>query len=230
MPEITSFEMMLRSLIIALPLLVLTVLFFLLAAKRRRTTDAARPEKVPAPVQDHAVDKAPAAPASHGAATAPVPAAPEPIREPPRQPAEPSVRSPAGSGQQISPVTTLSRVAQLEADIAKAEEAGATVALAELYLALGRAHMADGAEGEALSALRSAAGLAALHKAPKVQALARIDLAEVAMSHGDPTTACEHWQMARMAFLDAGDRAEGDKIDRRMRAQGCPTDWVLTDF
>ncbi len=224
MPEITSFEMMLRSLIVALPLLVLTVLFFLLAAKRRRATDAAQPENVRTTAEDHAAEKPPAAPPSHRAATAPA----LPGNAP--QPAEPSERFPADStGQLISP-TAPSRIAKLEADIAEAEESGATVVLAELYLALGRAHMADGAEGEALSALRSAAGLAALHKAPKVQALARIDLAEVAMSHGDPTTACEHWQMARMAFLDAGDRAEGDKIDRRMRAQGCPTDWVLTDF
>lgn len=207
MPDITSLEMLLRCLIVALPLLVLIVLFFLLAAKRRRGAEAPSPRAgelrapEPAKISEASAHQGSAA-VSEPVADAPVPAPPDLAR----------------------------RIAQLEADIARAEDNGATVELAELYLALGRAHMVDGAEGEALSALRSAAGLAALHKAPKVQALARLDLAEVAMSHGDPITACEHWQMARMAFLEAGDRVEGDRIDRRMRTQGCPTDWVLTDF
>lgn len=209
MPDITSLEMLLRSLIVALPLLVLIVLFFLLAAKRRRGAEAPSPRDgelhapEPAKISEASAHQRSAA-VSEPVADAPVPAPPD---------------------QALA-----KRIAQLEADIARAEDEGATVELAELYLALGRAHMVDGAEGEALSALRSAAGLAALHKAPKVQALARLDLAEVAMSHGDPITACEHWQMARMAFLEAGDRVEGDRIDRRMRTQGCPTDWVLTDF
>ena len=61
-------------------------------------------------------------------------------------------------------------------------------------------------------------------------ALSRLELADAALNAGDPITACEHWQMARMAFLDAGMKADGDRIDHRMRANGCPTDWVLTDF
>jgi hypothetical protein len=222
-PDITSLEMLLRSLIVALPLLLLTVLFFLLATRRRRADAPAA--HAGTPLQAAAArDLAEAGPSHAIAGAAP------PQEGRPAVPREAGIaKSPVDMAHQAA-AATAALIAKLEAGIAQAEEAGATVELAELYLALGRAHMADGAEGEALSALRSAAGLAALHKAPKVQALARLDLAEVAMSHGDPITACEHWQMARMAFLDAGDRVEGEKIDRRMRGQGCPTDWVLTDF
>ena len=90
--------------------------------------------------------------------------------------------------------------------------------------------MAAGEETAALNALRSAAGEAARHGPARVHAEARIELAEAAVRAGDPTSACEHWQMARMAFLEAGEKADGEKVDLRMRANGCPTDWVLTDF
>ncbi len=85
--------------------------------------------------------------------------------------------------------------------------------LAALYLALGRAKMASGAEAAALVALRSAAGFAAQQGPPRVHAEARIELAEAAVRAGDPTSACEHWQMARMAFLDAGEKADGEKVE-----------------
>lgn len=218
-----SLEMLLRSLIVALPLLVLIVLYFLLTSRLRHRsqvppTKALPPSEVPAETVQEA-SRAASQPAAQSTADASTAAA--------------AAASASGDTQvaEAPPLASqASIIAAIESEIARAEEAEATVELAELYLSLGRAHMADGAEGEALSALRSAAGLAALHKAPKIHALARLELAEVAMSHGDPTTACEHWQLARMAFLDAGARGEGDKIDRRMRAQGCPTDWVLTDF
>lgn len=222
MPNITSLEMLLRSLIVALPLLVLIVLFFLLASRlRHRSQVPSKTQAPPSEVAAEAVQEAsrPVQPAARTTADASTAAA--------------AAASASGDTQVAEAPPQASQaavIAAIESEIARAEAAEATVELAELYLSLGRAHMADGAEGEALSALRSAAGLAALHKAPKVHALARLELAEVAISHGDPTTACEHWQMARMAFLDAGSRVEGDKIDRRMRAQGCPTDWVLTDF
>lgn len=224
-PDITSLEMLLRSLIVILPLLVLAVLFFLLAAKRRGGTAESQPA-------DELLHPTNAGDRTRAEPPRPVGGAeksPETRQCPPQE-----ASLAATSAETVPPgapaATAAALIAKLEAGIAEAEDAGATVELAEMYLALGRAHMAEGAEGEALSALRSAAGLAALYKAPKVQALARLDLAEVAMNQGDPITACEHWQMARMAFLDAGNRVEGDKIDRRMRAQGCPTDWVLTDF
>jgi len=229
-PNITSLETLLRSLIVSLPLLVLTVLFFLLTSRlRHRSRDTSTPEQpLPAPAQ-------PSTKAAHpSAVTALHPAAQSAaeVAEAGTLHAAPPANAPGALDLALEPPpqTQASIIAAIEAEIARAQEAEATVEIAELFLSLGRAHMADGAEGEALSALRSAAGLAALHKAPKIHAHVRLELAEIAMNNGDPTTACEHWQMARMAFLDAGARIEGDNIDRRMRAQGCPTDWVLTDF
>ena len=134
--------------------------------------------------------------------------------------------SPAGSADGVEGES----LADLEGRLAVAEEKGEPVALAHIYLALGRARIAGGDERAALEALRSCAGLAALHRAAEIHAQARIELAEAAFRAGDLTSACEHWQMARMAFLDGGHKAEGDRVDRRMRANGCPTDWVLTDF
>lgn len=121
-------------------------------------------------------------------------------------------------------------VATLEAHLAEAESKGDVPALVRAYLAVGRARRAMGMESDGLEALRSAAGLAARHGLAREHALSRLELADAALNAGDPITACEHWQMARMAFLDAGMKADGDRIDHRMRANGCPTDWVLTDF
>jgi hypothetical protein len=225
-PDITSLEMLLRSLIVALPVLVLIVLFFLLAANRRGRTDA--PETSAQASGPQATVREVEQRSSSGCnVPASQPAARHTVDD---RPAASGAGLAASQVQATLPAQTGLTSGEIKSRIARAEENGAMVELAELYLALGRALMAEGSESEGLGALRSAAGLAALHKAPKVHALARLDLAEVAISHGDPTTACEHWQMARMAFLDAGARADGDKIDKRMRAQGCPTDWVLTDF
>jgi hypothetical protein len=81
-----------------------------------------------------------------------------------------------------------------------------------------------------MTALRSAAGYASLHGPLGCHAAARLQLAEAAYSAGDLTSACEQWQMARGAFLEDGQMDEHARIDRRMRDNGCPTDWVLTDF
>lgn len=133
-----------------------------------------------------------------------------------------------------TPVGTASAPVHAESIFAIEERLKAAKAagepLAELYLTLGRARLTAGDEREGLECLRSAAGLAARSGPALVHAEARIELAEAALRSGDPTSACEHWQMARMAFLDIGDAASGDKVDKRMRSNGCPTDWVLTDF
>jgi hypothetical protein len=36
--------------------------------------------------------------------------------------------------------------------------------------------------------------------------------------------------MARMAFLKDGQSERHASIEKRMRDNGCPTDWVLTGF
>lgn len=226
MPDIPSLEILLRYLIVALPALVLTVLFFLLAASRRSTTPAHEAQdKVATPEASAKLQDA-SGPAGQPSASQPVTAWGFPLLHTPA----PQSAPPPAAVEVQTPEAAQEEAAKLEAEVSRAEEADETVELAQLYLALGKARISAGEEAAGLEALRSAAGLAALYKAQRVHAEARLELAEAAIRHGDATTACEHWQMARMAFLDEGAKTEGDKIDRRMRAQGCPTDWVLTDF
>lgn len=108
--------------------------------------------------------------------------------------------------------------------------AGQKTSLAELHLDLARAHERQGNVDARMKALRSAAGYGALHGPPSVHAAARLALGEAAYGAGDLTSACEQWQMARAAFLEAGDGVQHDRVEKRMRENGCPTDWVLTDF
>ena len=103
-------------------------------------------------------------------------------------------------------------------------------ALAPIYLELARKYFAAGNEAHYHEALLAAASLAAQHGPKAVHAEVRLELAEVALRMGDATGACEQWQMARVALEEAGEKEAYDLIDRRMRASGCPTDWVLMDF
>lgn len=121
-------------------------------------------------------------------------------------------------------------IAAIERQIADAEAGGWHHTMAAMYLLLAEQRRTLGLEKEAQSALRSAAGIGSQHGPGHVHAAARIALAEAAFDHGDLTAACEQWQIARMAFLSDGKTAEADDVDKRMRANGCPTDWVLTDF
>ncbi len=121
-------------------------------------------------------------------------------------------------------------IVAIERQIAGAEAGGAHHTMAAMYLVLAARRRALGLEKEAQAALRSAAGVGAQYGPGHVHAAARIALAEAAFDHEDLTAACEQWQMARAAFQRDGKNAEADDVDKRMRANGCPTDWVLTDF
>ncbi len=121
-------------------------------------------------------------------------------------------------------------ITAIEREIAAAEAGGKHHVMAAMYLLLAEQRRTLGLEKEAQSALRSAAGIGSQHGPGHVHAAARIALAEAALDHGDLTAACEQWQLARTAFQRDGKADEADDIDRRMRANGCPTDWVLTDF
>lgn len=207
--DVAAHEVMLRFAILLLPALVLILLFTLLYYRRL------------AEAQDRRDDGAASGSAdAFMRGTAPGSALPETA-------AALAAAQAAEQGTAKGPVNAES-IFSLEQKLEIAKTKGEP--LAALYLALGRAKMASGAEAAALVALRSAAGFAAQQGPPRVHAEARIELAEAAVRAGDPTSACEHWQMARMAFLDAGEKADGEKVDLRMRANGCPTDWVLTDF
>ena len=208
-------ELMLRSAILLIPVVVLILLFTLLyyrrlAELRNQPHDEVNPGAADTFLRGTAPGSMPAKPAGAGT-RAPDLVSPEFV----------------GAGPSKIPVNAES-IFSLEQKFADAKAKGAPLAVH--YLALGRAKMAAGEETAALNALRSAAGEAARHGPARVHAEARIELAEAAVRAGDPTSACEHWQMARMAFLEAGAKADGEKVDLRMRANGCPTDWVLTDF
>lgn len=124
-------------------------------------------------------------------------------------------------------------VEDLDAIIKKIETAlvrGEKTSLSGLYFDLASAHERLGNVEARMSALRSAAGCGALHGPPAAHAAARMALAETAHQAGDLTSACEQWQMARTAFLQGGETEQHARVEKRMRENGCPTDWVLTDF
>ncbi len=62
------------------------------------------------------------------------------------------------------------------------------------------------------------------------QCEARYFLAKVNMAMGDLTLACEHWQIARELYKAAGETDRVKEIEKDMRKNGCPTDWVLNGF
>jgi len=65
---------------------------------------------------------------------------------------------------------------------------------------------------------------------PRLIALARLRLGDLAEQTGDLTSACEHWQMARELFSKTEQALEAEQVADRMQRTQCPTDWVLTDF
>lgn len=103
-------------------------------------------------------------------------------------------------------------------------------ALAPLYLELSRAHKLRGEMTARMEALRLAAGHGAQYGPASAHGDARLELAEAAYDQGDLSSACEQWQLARTAYLEAKNDVAHARVDQRMRDHGCPTDWVLTDF
>lgn len=202
--DINAPEALLRALILVLPLSVLLLLLVLAMRLRNRTKagHTREPERVFDPQSP-----------SHSQAET----------------------SQAGSKVETTTMKVMDVIKEttatgLEARIKQAESRGETAALAGLYLDLARARRAAGLTTAALDALRSAAGTGAMYGPKSKHAEARIGLAEAALGAGDMISACEQWQMARMALHDGGDAKEAARVDALMRQNGCPTDWVLTDF
>ena len=120
--------------------------------------------------------------------------------------------------------------AALLAAIHEAEAMGQRDRLPGLYLSLAQCRFEAGDSSEAEELLRKCilgAG-AARHKA--THAKARLALGDLAHASGDPTTACEHWQIARALFHELRQVEDHSEAEQRMLRNGCPTDWVLTDF
>lgn len=120
--------------------------------------------------------------------------------------------------------------AALLAAIHEAEAMGQRDRLPGLYLSLAQCRFEAGGSSEAEELLRKCilgAG-AARHKA--THAKARLALGDLSHAGGDPTTACEHWQIARALFHELRQVEDHAEAEQRMLRNGCPTDWVLTDF
>jgi hypothetical protein len=94
----------------------------------------------------------------------------------------------------------------------------------------GQAHLAAGSIDAAARDFRACVMLAAKLKQPHIGATARLELGDLASAAGDMTTACEHWQMAKTAFIEQGRDAELISVEGKMDQAGCPTDWVLNEF
>ena len=135
----------------------------------------------------------------------------------------------AAAAVEVAKFTALDAAA-LMAAVGEAEAGGQVKRLPGLYLSLAQWRLDSGETSAAADLLRksilgaTSAGLKDTH------AKARLALGDIAHSSGDPATACEHWQIARSLFGELHQSGEHDAVERRMRRNGCPTDWVLTDF
>jgi hypothetical protein len=125
---------------------------------------------------------------------------------------------------------SLEAIEKLQTQLNIAMKSAPNSKLAPMFLDMARHHKAAGDESSYMAALRSAAGFAAQHGPRAAHAQARLELAEAAFNSGDLIGACEQWQMARVALQDDGQKDAYAAVDKRMRDNGCPTDWVLTDF
>jgi hypothetical protein len=138
------------------------------------------------------------------------------------------------SRQEVEPVgiAQLSPLdgAALTAAVCEAESAGQLRRLPGLYLSLARLRLEGGETAAAEDLLRKSIRGATTVGLKDTHAEARLALGDISQAGGDLATACEHWQIARALFLELRQSREHHAVETRMRSNGCPTDWVLTDF
>jgi hypothetical protein len=119
---------------------------------------------------------------------------------------------------------------QLTDDLDHAIAEGHTALIPGLHLAIARLDVSAGALKGAVDHLVAAIQAASQHNMTDLHALARLELGDLASAHGDMTTACEHWQIARALYQDLGRKADREAATKRMQSNGCPSDWVLNQF
>lgn len=129
----------------------------------------------------------------------------------------------------VAKIATIDGPALLAA-VEEAEAEGAARRLPGLYLSLAQWRIDSGDAAPAGELLRKSIRGASTAGLKDTHAKARVALGDLAQAAGDPVTACEHWQIARQLFHELGQRSDFDAVDARMLRNGCPTDWVLTDF
>jgi tetratricopeptide (TPR) repeat protein len=120
--------------------------------------------------------------------------------------------------------------AELTLLLQDAEKSSAHERLPPLYLSLAQCRLAEGEAAEAEELLRKSIRGAAGPRYRDIHAKARVVLGDIAHANGDLTTACEHWQIARALFHELRQTRDHSAVEARMLKNGCPTDWVLTDF
>jgi hypothetical protein len=120
--------------------------------------------------------------------------------------------------------------ASLLAAVQEAEADGQVKRLPGLYLSLARWRLESEETSAAEELLRKCILAATTGGQMDCHARGRLALGDIALSKGDPVTACEHWQIARSLFRELRLSQEHDAVEARMHRNGCPTDWVLTDF
>ncbi|HEY8247426.1 MAG TPA: hypothetical protein VIG38_09120 [Hyphomicrobium sp.] len=120
--------------------------------------------------------------------------------------------------------------AALMAAVGEAEADGQVKRLPGLYLSLAQWRLDSGETAVAEDLLRKSIRTATTAGLNDAHAKARLALGDIAHSNGDLATACEHWQIARLLFRELRQSREHDAVEGRMQRNGCPTDWVLTDF
>jgi tetratricopeptide (TPR) repeat protein len=120
--------------------------------------------------------------------------------------------------------------AALSAAVREAETRGEGNRLPGLYLSLAQCRIEAGDTADAEELLRKSIRAAASAQLKDTHARARLVLGDLAHSSGDLTTACEHWQIARALFHELKQSRDHEAAESRMLRNGCPTDWVLTDF
>lgn len=136
-----------------------------------------------------------------------------------------------GVGVERAPVVSLQEQEDsLFAAIEAAKSARDDPQISRSSVALARLLLARSARPQASVLLQSAVMSARRAKLPVVHAEARIELAELALAEGDMTSACEHWQMAKLMFHETGRRSDQERMADLMRHHRCPTDWILTNF
>lgn len=152
------------------------------------------------------------------------------VRETSLAGAEPTLVAGGAPGRGADALDTRESRAAIAAAIVAAEHGGERGDLAELYLSLAVLERETGDEATAAPLLRKAVLLASETGNAIVHAKGRLELGDQARGAGDLTTACEHWQMARVLFDQLELAAQKAEAEARMQRNGCPTDWILTDF
>ena len=118
----------------------------------------------------------------------------------------------------------------IEKAIREAEAKGQPNKLPGLYYVLAQRMIEAGETAKAQGLLQRSIRDAATADQDEVHGRARVVLGDLAHEDGDLTTACEHWQIARALFVELKQHDDHESVEARMLRNGCPTDWVLTDF